>query len=88
MKLLNSDIESSILQYGHMSQYFSIGRGCRQGDPIDSFEFLPCVQIRCSMIMTNKHITGISVEGTEYKHSQFADDATLLLDDNPFSLHA
>ena len=88
LKLLNSNIESSILQYGHMSQFFSIGRGCRQGDPIASFEFLPCVQIMCSMIMTNKHITGIFVEGTEYKLSQFADDTTLLLDDNPFSLHA
>ena len=88
IKLLNCDIESTVLQYGHMSEFFKIGRGCRQSDPIATSEFLLCAQIMYLMIMTNKNIAGVFVEGIEYKISQFADDTTLILDDNPLSLRA
>ena len=88
LKLLNADVELTVLQCGHMSEFFKIGRGCRQGDPIATCKFLPCVQIMYLMIMTNKDIRGIFVEGVEYRLSQFADDTTLLLYDKPLSLRA
>ena len=47
---------------------------------IASYLFILCAQILYLLIKYNKDITGIFVDGVEYKASQFADDTTLILD--------
>ena len=66
--------------------FFKIGRGCRQGDPVSSYIFLICVEIMATMIRENKEIRGIYIKNKEYKLLQYADDTALLLDGSEKSL--
>ena len=65
---------------GFLSEFFNIGRGCRQGDPISPYLFILCAEILSIKIRNNSNIKGICINGIEYKISQLADDTTLLLD--------
>ena len=40
IKTFQNGSESCILQNGHMSDYFCLQRGCRQGDPISPYIFI------------------------------------------------
>ncbi|GFO43716.1 hypothetical protein PoB_007022100 [Plakobranchus ocellatus] len=62
------------------SDWFILERGCRQGDPILPYLFLIASKILASMIRQNGHIEGYTINGTEIKISQYADDTTLFLD--------
>ena len=68
------------------SEFFSIGRGCRQGDPISSYLFNLCVEILGILFRNNPHITGIHIDRKEYKISQYADDTCIYLDGSTKSL--
>ena len=77
------------MQCGTLSDFFTIERGCRQGDPISSYLFLLCAQVMYLMIkIQNKEIKGISIDGCEHKITQFADDTTLILNGTKQSLTA
>jgi len=71
-----------------VSESFSIGRGCRQGDPISPYIFILCAELLAIKIKHCKDIKGITVNGIEYKISQFADDTSLLLDGSEHSLNS
>ena len=88
INLLNNNISASVTQCGHLSDFFTIERGCRQGDPIAPYLFIICGQILYMMIDSNSDIKGIEIDGTEYKLTQFADDTTLLLDGTEGSLQS
>ena len=88
IKLFNTDITASVLQMGVLSRFFQIQRGCKQGDPIASVEFILCAQILYLMIYNNKEIKGIIIDNKEFKMSQFADDTTIFLDGTQRSLEA
>ena len=45
IKLFNTNIKACILQFGFLSDFFSIERGCKQGDPLAPYQFLLCAQI-------------------------------------------
>ena len=53
-------ITASVIQCGHMSPSFNIGRGCRQGDPLSPYIFIQCAEFLATKIRKNKRIKGIS----------------------------
>ena len=80
------NIESAVVQNGHMSQFFKIKRGCRQGDPLSPYLFLLGAEILGLMIRQNNNIKGIVIDGQEIKIGQYADDTQLFLDGTEISL--
>ena len=63
-----------------LSEWFSLQRGCRQGDLISPYLFILCVEILATMIRQNKNIKGILIGETEYKISQYTDDTENMLE--------
>ena len=86
IQLFNNEVIAYISQCGFLSDKIHIKRGCRQGDPIASYEFLLCAEILSILIKNNHDITGIIIADIEYKMTQFADDTTILLDGSQTSL--
>ena len=80
ISVLYNDILSAIIQSGFLSDFFSIGRGCRQGDPSSSYIFLLCAEVLSLMLKQNAAINGIKIGDVGYLLSQFADDTTIILD--------
>jgi hypothetical protein len=82
------DAKSAVIQCGYLSNFVKISRGCRQGDPLSSYIFILCAEILSLKIKENKKkkIKGITINGFEFKISQFADDTTLILDGSKQSL--
>ena len=80
VKIILTNIKLCVIQHGVFSEFFTIGRGCRQGDPASPYIFLLCVEIMGLMVRQNKDISGIHLFGKEYKLIQYADDTTILLD--------
>ena len=89
IKLMNTDLNASILQAGVKSDLFPIERGCKQGGS-NSPLFIPFVwaNILHYMIEVNVKIKGIIIDSVEIKITQFADDTTLVLDGSQSSLKA
>ena len=79
IKTFYTNIKSSVLINGKLSDWFPIKRGCRQGDPISPYIFILCVEILAIMIRNNKSITGVNINNVEYKISQYADDTEFIL---------
>ena len=88
IKMFNNNIKACVLQAGVKSDFISIERGCKQGDPIAAYLFILCGQILNYLIKKNKKINGIYVDEIEIKITQFADDTTLILDGSQSSLQA
>ena len=78
--------ESCILQNGHMTECFSLQRGCRQGDPISPYIFILCAEVLSHMIRKHNGIKGIVINNKEYKLNQYADDTQIFLDGTELSL--
>ena len=88
IKLCYQNIESCILNNGWASGYFTLDRGVRQGCPLSPYIFIICVELLAEKIRQNKTIKGISVQDEEINISQFADDATIILDGSKESFTA
>lgn len=72
-------ILSTVAVNGHTSSWFSIQRGCRQGDPISPYLFILCVEVLAIMVRENKNIKGIIINDVEHKIIQYADDTEFSL---------
>ena len=86
IEIFQNGSESCILQNGHMTEYFSLQRGCRQGDPISPYIFILCAEVLSHMIRKHNGIKGIVLNDREYKLSQYADDTQVFLDGTEISL--
>ena len=72
------NVSSCIINNG-TGQYFQVGRGVRQGDPLSSYLFIICIESLAIAIRSNKNIKGMHLGGEEIKLMQFADDLTCSL---------
>ena len=80
IKLFYTDISSSIQNNGWTSDFFNLSRGVRQGCPLSPYLLISCAEILGLAIRRDKLIYGIKISDKECKVSQYADDATLILD--------
>ena len=80
IKVFYNDISSCVMVNGKYSEYFPIGRGVRQGDPLSPYLFLLCAEVLAQTIRENDRIKGIQLNNEEALLSQFADDTALYLD--------
>ena len=78
--------KSCVSVNGHLSEWFHLSRGCRQGDPLSPYIFLLCVEILAHMIRQSKHVKGIKINVTEYLISQYVDDTSLFFEASEKSL--
>ena len=83
-----SGIQSCVQVNGHVSGWFEIQRGCRQGDPLSPYLFILSAELLAILSRQNEQIKGININSTEYLISQYADDTTFLLDGSKTSLEA
>ena len=66
------NIKSTVIVNRQTTQWFTIERGCRQGNPISTYIF--CVEILAIMDREGGDIKGIWINKVEHKISQFSDD--------------
>ena len=85
--LFFNNMENAVQLNGFLSDFFIIGRGCRQGDPISAYIFILCAEILAIKIRKCKQMKGITIDNEEYKISQFADDTYLLMDGSEETLN-
>ena len=88
VQIFNTDINAYILQCGFLSEAITIGRGCRQGDPISPYLFLIVAEFLTLLIENNKDIKGVQIGKYSFKIAQFADDTAIILDGTQHSLQA
>ena len=80
IKILNTPKVAAVIQCGVKSDFVTVDRGCKQGDPITPYLYIIGGQIMCYMINYYLEINSIYVCHKEFKITQFADDTTLFLD--------
>jgi len=71
---------SCILNNGWTSNFFELSRGVRRGCPLSPYLYILSVEILAEAIRNKREITGIKIQDTEFKLSQYADDTTFTLD--------
>ena len=81
VKTFLNGAESCAMNNGHSSGYFSLERGCRQGDAPSAYLFILCVEVLFIQIRENNDIHGIKIGDNEVKLSAYADDADFLTSD-------
>ena len=77
VKILYTDIKSSVTNNGWHTEYFNLGRGVRQGCPLSPYLFILCAEILAMQTRNNNKITGIQMGNKTYKIMQYADDTQL-----------
>jgi mannosylglycoprotein endo-beta-mannosidase len=66
IKALYCDISSAVTNSGHVSEFFSLGRGVRQGDPLSSYLFILVLELLNAAIKNDPEITGVHINDSEY----------------------
>ena len=77
---------SCVLNNGNFSEFFKLGRSCRQGDPLSPYLFILTIEPLALEITTNKKIKGIECDKKTIKIGLYADDTFLMLDGSESSL--
>ena len=59
INLLYKDAESCVINNGNFSEFFKLGRGCRQGDSISPYIFILGVEPLAAEVKNNAKVKGI-----------------------------
>ena len=86
INLFYRDIQSCVINNGWSAGFFELSRGVRQGCPLSPYIFILCAEVLATAIRKDNLVKGITVDSTECKLSQYADDTTLFLDGTQESL--
>ena len=81
VKILLRNQESCILNGGTTTNYFLLGTGGRQGDPISAYLFVLVLEILFQLIKSKPEIKGLTIFDHCYLYSAYADDTTFFLQD-------
>ena len=79
IKLLYTDVSSTVKINGFLSKRFSVTRGVRQGCPLSPLLYAIFSEVLNVLVNLNSEIKGITVNCEEIKLSQYADDFTAIL---------
>lgn len=79
IRILYFEPRASVRVNGYGSEYFTLGRGTRQGCPLSPALFALCIEPFAQMIRDNVNITGLIAGEEEHKISLYADDVLLYL---------
>ena len=80
IKCFYSDAKSAVINSGHMTEFFDIKKGLRQGCPLSAYLFIICIELLAAAVRENEDFKGIPIFDKEFKSTLFADDATFALD--------
>jgi len=81
VKILYTNISSSVINNGNSTKSFLLQRGIRQGCPASAFLFILCAELLSCQIRNNQYIKGIPIGNKEYNILQFADDTVIFCKD-------
>ena len=81
VKISLNDQESRVINGGKTANYFMLGRGARQSDPILAFLFILALEILFLLIKTKPEIAWLIIADHCYLYSAYADDTTFFLKD-------
>ena len=84
--LLFQNSSSCVIYNGNISEFFNLGRACRQGDPLSPYLLILAIEPLAMAIKNNEKIIGIQINNRMIKNGQYAVDTFLLLDNSDQSL--
>ena len=76
MKILLRGEKSFVFNSGETTEYFSLGRGVRQGDTISDFLFALNLEVLFILIKLKLEIEGMAILDYNYPYFAYADDTT------------
>ena len=88
ISLFYNDSKSCIYNNGHMSDFFRVERGVRQGCPLSPYVFITCIEILSHLVDSDENIKGITIVENQIKNTMFADDATFITDGSKSSIES
>ena len=80
-------LSSCVLSNGFATNFFSVSRGVRQGDPLSALLVILSLEILACYIKQDRNIHGLVINNEEIKLTAFADDVTCFLRDRLSFLH-
>ena len=85
VKLLYTDVSSSVIVNNHISDTFLIKRGVRQGCSLSPLLYVICFEPFANKVRSLDEIKGLKMPGTkkELKQTLYADDGTTILTSEP-----
>jgi hypothetical protein len=79
IEILLHNFHASINHCGNISKTFTIGRGCRQGDPIASYLFILSIEMLAHKLRHDQRVAGFEIGNQSHLLEIYADDMTIFL---------
>lgn len=88
IEIIYKNSQCCVINNGHYSPFFNLGRGCRQGDPLSPYLFILSIEPLAQFIIQSIDIKGVMINENCIKLGQYADDTFLVLDGSEGSLRS